>query len=68
VTVTLYEVPGAEFDETELSEEQTLVAMAHEETTDDETFDFVETGGEADGAYLDDGDSVTDNATVSPEQ
>jgi len=65
VTVTLYEVPGADFDQSKLTEEQNLTAMPHEESSDNETYDFVETGGEADGAYLADGEPVIENATVS---
>ncbi|WP_254272647.1 DUF7282 domain-containing protein [Haloarcula marina] len=65
VTVELYDVPGAEFDETELTADQTLVAMPHNETTGDETYDFVSSNGTDDGPFLADGQAVTDSAAVT---
>ena len=66
VTVTLFDVPGATFDETALTENQTLIAMPHRDTDGNETYDFVSTGGSADGPYLDDaGQPVTDSANVT---
>ncbi len=66
VNVTLYEgVEGAEFDDEELSGNETLIAMPHMETTDDETYDFVASEGEDDGAYVTDGVPVTDAANVT---
>ncbi|QLG61436.1 hypothetical protein HUG12_06680 [Halorarum salinum] len=67
VTVTLYDVSGASFDQSELEEEETLIAMPHLDTNDDEEYGFVETEGSEDGAYTDDGGAVTDDATVCPE-
>ncbi|WP_232702679.1 DUF7282 domain-containing protein [Halobacterium wangiae] len=65
--VTLYNVSGAEFNETMLEEDQELIAMPHLETTDDETYDFVETNGEDDGPFISDGAAVTDDALVTLE-
>jgi hypothetical protein len=41
---------------------QTLVPMAHRDTDGDQTYDFVETGGSADGPYTADGGAVVDTA------
>ncbi len=68
--VSEYLEPGTAKDlEVELDDplvgDDVLVAMAHRDTNDDETFDFVESGGEADGPYVDgDGDAVVDDADV----
>ena len=68
VTVTLFDVPGAEFDETELTESQALIAMPHLDTNGNQTYDFVTTDGEADGPYVTDaGDPVVADATVTVE-
>jgi len=58
VTITLFDVPGAEFDETELTESQFLVAMPHQETNDNETYDYVATNGTEDGPYTIDGEPI----------
>jgi len=67
VTVTLFDVEGANVDESDLTE--TLIAMPHEDTDDSnqEVYDFVSTDGDADGPYLEDGEAVTDSATVTVE-
>lgn len=46
----------------------TLVAMAHLDTDGNRTFDFVTSGGTADGPYLVGGTPVTDVATVTVER
>lgn len=53
----------------ELSETQTLIAMAHQDTDGDETYDFVTADGDADGPYVSAGGAVTSSAdvTVDPE-
>jgi hypothetical protein len=66
LSVVLYNVSGAEFDDTELTENETLIAMPHQETNDNETYDFVATNGTADGPYTDEGGAIVDNATVAP--
>jgi hypothetical protein len=53
-----------------INESQTLIAMPHRETnqTDDipnATYDFVTSNGTDDGAYLDNGSAVTDDANVT---
>ena len=49
-----------------LTENDTLIAMPHRDTTGSEEYEFVETDGEEDGAYLDDdGEAVTDPGEVS---
>jgi hypothetical protein len=64
VEITLFDVPGATFDRTALTENETLIAMAH---TDDgnETFDFVASNGTLDGPYVANGTPVTDSANVT---
>jgi len=65
LTVDLFDVPGADFDESELTENQTLIAMPHEETTGDETYDFVSSNGTDDVPYTDNGEAVTDDAEIT---
>lgn len=67
LNVTLFDVPGAEFNETELTENDTLIAMPHEETGNNTTYDFVATGGMEDGPFVADGQPVTDSAAVTVE-
>ena len=64
VEVSLFEVDGAEFETDTLEEDQTLIAMPHEDTDGDEEYDFVESGGEDDGPYTADGEAVVDDAHV----
>ncbi|WP_121820438.1 DUF7282 domain-containing protein [Halostella salina] len=66
--VELFDVPGAEFEEDELAENQTLIAMPHLDSNDNETYDFVATNGSADGPYVNDTDDpVVDDAFVTVE-
>ncbi|QIO21182.1 CARDB domain-containing protein [Haloarcula sp. JP-L23] len=65
VTVTLFDVEGAEFNETALTEDGTFIAMPHNETTGDETYDFVASDGADDGPFLADGEPVVDAANVT---
>ena len=65
LTVELFDVPGAEFDESELTENATLIAMPHEETTGNETYDFVSSNGTDDGPFTEAGEPVTDDANIS---
>ena len=65
VTVDLYDVPGATFNASELDENATLIAMPHNETTNDPTYDFVSTNGTADPPFLVDGEAVTDDAAIT---
>ena len=67
VSVQLYDVPGLETHQTSLKEDQTLVAMAHLDTNDNETYDFLTTSGEEDGAYVGDSGPVIDDAEVTVE-
>jgi type II secretory pathway pseudopilin PulG len=66
-SITLFNVSGANFTETQLNETQTLIAMPHQETNDNTTYDFVATNGTEDGPYTSNGTAVTDNATVATE-
>jgi len=66
--ITLYEVPGAEFDQSALEETQVLIAMPHEETTDNESYDFVESDGESDGPYVQAGQPVVTAAYASVDE
>ncbi|MEF8813655.1 MAG: hypothetical protein V5A55_07535 [Halovenus sp.] len=46
-----------------LAEDDALIAMPHRDTNDNEVYDFVESGGEADGPYVDEnGDAVVGDA------
>lgn len=66
VTVELFDVPGGEFTADELTDDQTLAAMPHQDTNDDEEFDFVADEGAEDGPYVDeDGEAVLDEADVT---
>lgn len=65
VTVRLFDVPGRQFATNRLTAAEMLVAMAHQETTGDQRFDFVATNGSADGPYLDGQQPVSDVANVS---
>lgn len=54
VDVTLFEVPGATFPaDTSLSGASTLIAMPHLDSNGNGTYDFVTSGGTADGPYVD---------------
>ena len=57
VTITLNE---------SLDEEQTLIAIAYRDTNGNEEFDFVESRGQADGAYVIENQVVVDDAVVTP--
>ncbi|MFC5279443.1 CARDB domain-containing protein [Halorubrum rubrum] len=68
VTVTLFDdVPGATFDRTELTGNETLIAMPHRDTNANGTYDFVATDGSEDGPYVANGSAVTDAANVTVE-
>lgn len=58
VTVDLDETPD---------DGETLVAMPHLDTNDNQTYDFVTSEGEEDGPYTDEDGAVTDDATVTLE-
>jgi hypothetical protein len=66
VEIDLFDVPGADFtdEEMDLSEGDPLVAMPHLDTNGNEEYDFVESGGEEDGPYVDDGQAVVDLGLV----
>ncbi|MGM0592606.1 MAG: DUF7282 domain-containing protein [Halobacteriota archaeon] len=52
-----------------LEESETLIAMPHLDTNENQTYDFVETEGEADGPYLTaDGEPVIDDAQITLEE
>ncbi len=53
-----------ELDE-RLTTSQTIVPMAHQDTNDNETYDFAETEGGEDGPYTAGGDTVVDTAKVT---
>ncbi|RQG97161.1 hypothetical protein EA473_03545 [Natrarchaeobius chitinivorans] len=50
-----------------LEEDETLIAMPHRDTNDNQEFDFVESEGEADGPYEFAGEPITDEAVVTLE-
>lgn len=52
VEVTLFEgVPGAEFDQSALEQTQPLIPMPHQNTNENESYDFITSQGEDDGPY-----------------
>lgn len=61
-----YENLEVELDDP-ISEGDTLIAMPHRDTNDNEQYDFVETEGDEDGPYTSDGDPVVDDADVQVE-
>ena len=68
VEVTLFEgVEGTEFSQSELRNNSNipLIAMPHEDTDDDEEYDFVESNGSDDGPYTADGGALVDQAVVA---
>jgi hypothetical protein len=67
VTVTLFDVPGGEFESTMLEEDQPLIAMPHLDTNGNDTYDFLTSGGQADGPYTADGKAVVDEAAITVE-
>lgn len=65
VEITLFEVEGANFQMSQLEGSQPLIAMPHQETNDNETYEFVASGGKQDGPYVDDGQAVVGLGFVS---
>lgn len=68
IEVALFEgVPGAEFDQDALPEDETLIAMPHFDSNANGTYDFVTSEGEEDGPYTGDDGAITDDAMVTVE-
>jgi rubrerythrin len=68
IEVPLYSgVPGQNFDQSGLEEDQTLIAMPHLDTNDNGTYDFITSEGDADGPYTADGEAVVDDAEITVE-
>ncbi len=67
VTVTLFELPGAEFDQTALNGSQTLIAMPHLDTNGNQVYEFVSSNGAEDGPYVANGSAVVDSAFITVE-
>ncbi|WP_417750609.1 HVO_2072 family ArtA-dependent S-layer glycoprotein [Salinibaculum marinum] len=65
VSFRLFDVPGATFNQTELTEDQTLIAMPHLDTNNNVIYDFVASNGTDDGPYVANGEPVTDAANVT---
>jgi len=67
VSVALFEgVAGVDFGNASAPNgTETLIAMPHQETTGDETYDFVASDGADDGPYTVDGEPVLDFAAGS---
>lgn len=68
IPVGLFEVPGGKFSLERLSKSQTLSAVAHRETNDNRTFDYLVTNGREDEPYHVNDSIVVDTAyiTVKP--
>lgn len=67
--VSEYIEPGAVSDRTielnnPLRDDDTLIAMPHRDSNGNESYDFVETGGDEDPPYTQDSGAVTDSADV----
>ena len=67
VSVSLFNVPGGDFDMSMLKDDQSLIAMPHLDTDGNEEYDFVESGGKMDGPYTKDGKAVIDDAKITVE-
>ena len=48
-----------------LKDDQTLIAMPHKETSGNETYNFVSSGGKQDGPYTENGEAVVDDGKVT---
>lgn len=60
VEVPLFQVPGADFEQSRLQSDQPLVAMPHFDTNGNGQYDFVATEGAEDGPYTEAGQAVVD--------
>ena len=58
--IDLFDVDGADFEDDELTEEQLLIPMPHRSTDSDRAYDFVESGGNVDGPFVENGQAVVD--------
>lgn len=65
VPITLFDVPGADFEEESLDGTTPLVAMPHVENSGNETYTFVASGGDVDGPYAEAGLPVVDAGFVT---
>ncbi len=66
VGVKLFDVDGQDFsDGMKLKNDQSLIAMPHLDTNGNENYDFVSSGGKADGPYTSDKKPVVDSAQIS---
>jgi len=65
VPVSLFDVPGGSFDQDSLEGTTPLVPMPHQETSDNETYDFITSEGEDDGPYATAGLPVVDGGFVT---
>ena len=66
VEVTLYgDVPGADFEQDRLTEDETLIAMPHLDSNGTETYDFLTANGSEDGPYTVDGEAVVEAGNVT---
>lgn len=65
IDIELFEgVPGAEFDQESLTENQTLIAMPHKDTNSSEDYEFVTNNGQEDGPYTVDGEAIVNDACI----
>jgi hypothetical protein len=66
VEVTLFDVPGQNFSEGMMLEEnQTLIAMPHFDTNSNGVYDFITSNASEDGPYTANGSAVVDPGSVS---
>jgi hypothetical protein len=66
VSAQLFDVPGREFEEGQLTEQTPLVAMPHADSNDNQTYEFVTSEGEEDVQYVQAELPVVDLGFVTP--
>jgi hypothetical protein len=69
VEITLFDVPGQNFAEDMMLEgSQTLIAMPHLDTNENEVYDFITSNATEDDPYVANGSAVVDSAFITVEK
>ena len=58
-------MPDGDFDQSNLQEARTLIAMPHKNTNGNGSYDFITAGGEQGGSYVQDGSAGVDDAEIT---
>ena len=58
-------MPDGDFDQSNLQEAWTLIAMPHKDINGNDSYDFITVGGEQDGSSVQDGSAVVDDAGIT---